>query len=118
LRKGEVRTTVGGSAFKPSAAGGNVFRGQLTPIQVRSRFPENVSVPGHLDRFGSIKTTTAKGVVYDLQIGSRDGIVSGTISLPAINESRPVNGLFIPHRQSVVGFVGDSARKSLTITRK
>jgi hypothetical protein len=118
LRKGMVKTTVGGSAFKPNAEGANVFRGQLTPIQVRSPFPENVAVPGHLDRFGSIKTTTSKGVVYDLQIGPRDGIVSGTISLPAINESRPVNGLFIPHRQSVVGFVGDSAWKSLTITRK
>lgn len=110
--------TVGGSAFIPKAPNVNVYKGQYTPVRVRSAFPSTAPAPAHLDAAGAIKATVKPGVVYALKANGATGALSGTISLPAIGESRPVNGLFIPHKQKFVGFVGDENPKPLTVERR
>jgi hypothetical protein len=116
--KERFTATVGGSPFTPSGTNVNVFRGQMTPVRVRSLFPMEMSLPAFVGPTGNFFANAKGDVRVQGKVDSGDGMMSGTVQVRAIGVSRPVHGLFIPHKQMVVGFSGEDFPKSFTMQRR
>jgi hypothetical protein len=87
-------------------------------VRVRSLFPVDFTLPSFVDASGRVVADGPSGLRVSATINRTDGTVSGTVNAAAINVSRLINGLFIPHKQAVVGFTGEEIAKPFTIQRR
>ena len=113
-----IVSTVAGSPFAPPPSGENAFGSAMTPIVSRVLFPADISSNGFINSAGGITVAAPSGITEQFTLNGSDGVLSGKIAVPSLGESRPVGGLYIPHKRAVVGLIGDTNPKQLTIKRR